>query len=63
MTMPAIRVRAVTKKYGALTALGGVDLEIDQGEFFGLLGPNGWPRADRRRAQRVDASEKDCPRS
>ena len=41
MTMPAIRVRAVTKKYGALTALGGVDLEIDQGEFFGLLGPNG----------------------
>ena len=41
MTMPAIRVRAITKKYGALTALGGVDLEIDQGEFFGLLGPNG----------------------
>ena len=41
MTMPAIRVRAVTKKYGALAALGGVDLEIDQGEFFGLLGPNG----------------------
>ncbi len=41
MTMPAICVRAVTKKYGALTALGGVDLEIAQGEFFGLLGPNG----------------------
>ena len=41
MTMPAIRVRAVTKKYGALTALAGVDLEIEQGEFFGLLGPNG----------------------
>ena len=41
MTMPAIRVRAVTKNYGALTALAGVDLEIEQGEFFGLLGPNG----------------------
>ena len=34
MTMPAIRVRAVTKNYGALTALAGVDLEIEQGEFF-----------------------------
>lgn len=41
MTMPAIRIRAVTKQYGALTALGGIDLEIAQGEFFGLLGPNG----------------------
>ena len=41
MTMPAIRVRAVTKRYGVLTALAGVDLEIGQGEFFGLLGPNG----------------------
>ena len=41
MTMPAIRVRAVTKRYGVLTALAGVDLEIEQGEFFGLLGPNG----------------------
>lgn len=29
MTMPAIRVRAVTKNYGALTALAGVDLEIE----------------------------------
>lgn len=41
MTLPAIRVRGVTKHYGALQALGGVDLEIAQGEFFGLLGPNG----------------------
>jgi ABC-2 type transport system ATP-binding protein len=41
MTMPAIRVSAVTKQYGSLKALGGVDLEIAQGEFFGLLGPNG----------------------
>ncbi len=41
MTPPAIRVAAVTKRYGAVRALDGVDLEIGQGEFFGLLGPNG----------------------
>jgi ABC-2 type transport system ATP-binding protein len=38
---PAIRVSQVVKRYGALTALDGVDLEIGVGEFFGLLGPNG----------------------
>lgn len=31
----------VTQRYGALTALDGVSLEIARGEFFGLLGPNG----------------------
>ena len=38
---PAICVQQVTKRYGALQALGGVDLEVARGEFFGLLGPNG----------------------
>ena len=37
----AIEIRAVVKRYGALTALDGVSLEIREGEFFGLLGPNG----------------------
>src|SRR4051812_31482210 len=31
----------VTKRYGALTALDGVSLDMARGEFFGLLGPNG----------------------
>jgi ABC-2 type transport system ATP-binding protein len=37
----AIRVQGAIKHYGDLTALGGVDLDIAPGEFFGLLGPNG----------------------
>jgi ABC-2 type transport system ATP-binding protein len=37
----AIRVRGAIKHYGELAALGGVDLDIAPGEFFGLLGPNG----------------------
>lgn len=38
---PAVEIRALSKRYGALTALDGVDLTIEQGEFFALLGPNG----------------------
>lgn len=33
--------RALTKRYGPLTALDDCDLQIKQGEVFGLLGPNG----------------------
>jgi len=36
-----LALRSVTKRYGALTALDGVSLDIARGEFFGLLGPNG----------------------
>jgi ABC-2 type transport system ATP-binding protein len=38
---PAIQIRGVHKHFGALHALRGVDLTIEQGEFFALLGPNG----------------------
>jgi ABC-2 type transport system ATP-binding protein len=38
---PAINIEQVHKKFGALHALNGVDLTIEQGEFFALLGPNG----------------------
>jgi ABC-2 type transport system ATP-binding protein len=41
MTTPAIRIAALTKCYGSLQALAGIDLDIARGEFFGLLGPNG----------------------
>src|SRR5437764_8731468 len=40
--MPAaLAVRDLAKRYGAVTALGGVDLEVVEGELVGLLGPNG----------------------
>ena len=38
---PAIRVRKLTKAFGHLTALRGVDLELAEGEFLTLFGPNG----------------------
>jgi ABC-2 type transport system ATP-binding protein len=37
----AITVRGLRKSYGALEAVRGVDLEIEQGEIFGLIGPDG----------------------
>jgi ABC-2 type transport system ATP-binding protein len=39
--MTAVTVTNLTKSYGALDALKGVDLEIRTGEVFSLLGPNG----------------------
>src|SRR4051794_4078580 len=38
---PVIEVRGVSKRYGALTALQGVDLAINPGEIVGLVGDNG----------------------
>jgi ABC-2 type transport system ATP-binding protein len=38
---PALAVRGLHKRYGSVTALGGVDLAVGEGELVGLLGPNG----------------------
>ena len=37
----ALAVSGLVKRYGAVEALGGVDLEVREGELVGLLGPNG----------------------
>jgi spermidine/putrescine transport system ATP-binding protein len=36
-----IRLVALTKRFGSVTAVDGIDLTIPQGEFFSLLGPSG----------------------
>jgi lipooligosaccharide transport system ATP-binding protein len=37
----AIRLHAVVKRYGEITAVDGLDLEVPEGTCVGLLGPNG----------------------
>jgi lipooligosaccharide transport system ATP-binding protein len=37
----AIRMRGVVKRYGPITAVGGLDLDVPMGTCVGLLGPNG----------------------
>ena len=39
--MPAIKTKELVKKYRDLTAVNKVDLEVEQGELFSLLGVNG----------------------
>jgi putative spermidine/putrescine transport system ATP-binding protein len=38
---PAVSLRGVTKRFGDVTAVAGVDLDIAEGEFFSMLGPSG----------------------
>jgi D-xylose transport system ATP-binding protein len=40
-TAPALAIRGATKRFGAVTALDGVDLEVRRGEVLALLGDNG----------------------
>jgi lipooligosaccharide transport system ATP-binding protein len=37
----AIRMRGVVKRYGPITAVNGLDLDVPMGTCVGLLGPNG----------------------
>lgn len=41
MSEPMIQVRDLTMRFGGLTALDQLQLEIHEGEVLGLLGPNG----------------------
>ena len=40
-TSPVVRARGITKYFGDVVALDGVDLDIAAGEVHGLVGPNG----------------------
>src|SRR5271169_1541598 len=37
----AIKTEKLTRRFGALTAVDQIDLEVEAGQFFGFLGPNG----------------------
>jgi len=38
---PLIHARGLRKEFGALTAVDGIDFDVQRGEAFGFLGPNG----------------------
>ena len=38
---PVVEVRGLTKRYGEVQAVAGIDFDVRRGEVFGLLGPNG----------------------
>lgn len=39
--MPAVSVDKITKKYAGIEALKGVSLEVERGELYGIIGPDG----------------------
>ncbi len=39
--MTIIQIEELVKKFGDLTAVGGISFTVDRGEIFGFLGPNG----------------------
>ncbi len=41
MSGPIIEAQGLTKRYGSFTAVGNLDLRLEEGEVFGFLGPNG----------------------
>ncbi len=41
MSEPVIRTRGLTKRFGRITAVDAVDLDVRAGDTYGFLGPNG----------------------
>ena len=41
MSTPAVRLTGLTKTFGEVVAVNGIDLDIEDGEFITLLGPSG----------------------
>ena len=41
MAAPVIHAAGLTKRFGELEAVKGIDLDVQPGEIFGFLGPNG----------------------
>ncbi len=41
MPDPAVVTENLTRRFGDLVAVDGVNLRVDGGQFFGFLGPNG----------------------
>jgi ABC-2 type transport system ATP-binding protein len=39
--VPAVRVGDLVMSYGDLRAVDNISFEVAEGEFFGILGPNG----------------------
>src|SRR5262245_58391571 len=40
-SLQLLTARNIVKRFGGVTALAGVDLDLDDGEVLGLIGPNG----------------------
>lgn len=38
---PLLEVRGLTRRFGGLTAVAGIDLDLAEGEFVSIIGPNG----------------------
>ena len=39
--MPIFEVQNLGKYFGGLAAVKGLDFQVEEGEIFGLIGPNG----------------------
>lgn len=48
MGQPAVEVTGLVKRYGAKTAVDGLNLQVETGTITAVLGPNGAGKTDRK---------------